>query len=95
MASGALPPAFPMVQIGTDYFWDGGIVSNTPLQHLLAQDDDVNSPGVPGRPVQRPRRPAAHHVGRDGPPEGHHVFLAHPPGDRHVRPAAALEDARL
>ncbi|HVV26594.1 MAG TPA: patatin-like phospholipase family protein [Rhizomicrobium sp.] len=43
MASGALPPAFPMVQIGTDYFWDGGIVSNTPLQHLLAQDDDINS----------------------------------------------------
>jgi NTE family protein len=43
MASGALPPAFPTVQIGTDYFWDGGIVSNTPLQHLLAQDDDINS----------------------------------------------------
>jgi NTE family protein len=43
MASGALPPAFPTVQIGTDYFWDGGIVSNTPLQHLLAQDDDLNS----------------------------------------------------
>jgi NTE family protein len=43
LASAALPPAFPMVKIGTDYFWDGGIVSNTPLQHLLAQDDDVNS----------------------------------------------------
>ena len=43
MASGALPPAFPTVQIGSDYFWDGGIVSNTPLQHLLAQDDDINS----------------------------------------------------
>jgi NTE family protein len=43
IASGALPPAFPAVQIGTDYFWDGGIVSNTPLQHLLAQDDDINS----------------------------------------------------
>jgi NTE family protein len=43
MASGALPPAFPAVKIGTDYFWDGGIVSNTPLQHLLAQDDDVSS----------------------------------------------------
>ena len=39
----ALPPAFPIVKIGTDYFWDGGIVSNTPLQHLLAQDDDVNA----------------------------------------------------
>ncbi|HEY2835453.1 MAG TPA: patatin-like phospholipase family protein [Rhizomicrobium sp.] len=43
MASGALPPAFAPVKIGTDYFWDGGIVSNTPLQHLLAQDDDINS----------------------------------------------------
>lgn len=35
MASGALPPALPMVQIGTDYHWDGGLVSNTPLQHVL------------------------------------------------------------
>jgi NTE family protein len=43
MASGALPPALPMVKIGTDYYWDGGIVSNTPLQHLLDQDDRVNS----------------------------------------------------
>jgi NTE family protein len=43
MASGALPPALPMVKIGTDYYWDGGIVSNTPLQHLLDQDDKMNS----------------------------------------------------
>jgi NTE family protein len=43
MASGALPPALPMVKIGTDYFWDGGIVSNTPLQYLLEQEDDLNS----------------------------------------------------
>lgn len=35
MASGALPPALPMVQLGSDFFWDGGVVSNTPLQHLL------------------------------------------------------------
>ncbi len=35
MASGALPPAFPMVQVGTDWYWDGGLVSNTPLQHVL------------------------------------------------------------
>jgi NTE family protein len=32
-----------MVKIGTDHFWDGGIVSNTPLQHLLDQDDCVNT----------------------------------------------------
>jgi NTE family protein len=43
MASGALPPAFPMVKVGTDYFWDGGLVSNTPLQHLLEEDDKLNS----------------------------------------------------
>ena len=43
MASGALPPALPMIKIGTDYYWDGGIVSNTPLQHLLEQEDHLNS----------------------------------------------------
>jgi NTE family protein len=35
MASGALPPGLPMVRIGRHYYWDGGLVSNTPLQHLL------------------------------------------------------------
>jgi NTE family protein len=43
MASGALPPALPMIKIGTDHFWDGGIVSNTPLQHILDQDDRINT----------------------------------------------------
>jgi NTE family protein len=43
IASGALPPAFPIVKVGTDYFWDGGIVLNTPLQHLLDQQDYVNT----------------------------------------------------
>jgi NTE family protein len=32
-----------MVKIGTDHYWDGGIVSNTPLQHLLDQDDNLNT----------------------------------------------------
>ena len=35
MASAALPPGLPMVEIGKKQYWDGGIVSNTPLQHLL------------------------------------------------------------
>jgi NTE family protein len=34
---------FEPVQIGTDYFWDGGILSNTSLEHLLALNDDINS----------------------------------------------------
>jgi NTE family protein len=32
MASGALPPAFPPVRIGDELFWDGGILSNTPIE---------------------------------------------------------------
>ncbi|WP_112664283.1 patatin-like phospholipase family protein [Microvirga flavescens] len=32
MASGALPPGFPAVEIDGEFFWDGGLVSNTPLQ---------------------------------------------------------------
>lgn len=43
MASGALPPALPMVQVGTDWFWDGGLVSNTPLQHLLENLEGRNT----------------------------------------------------
>jgi NTE family protein len=35
MASGALPPGFPPVEIDGEHYWDGGLVSNTPLQHLL------------------------------------------------------------
>lgn len=35
MASGALPPGFPAVEIDGQYFWDGGLVSNTPLQYVL------------------------------------------------------------
>ena len=35
MASGALPPAFAPVEIDGDYYWDGGIVSNTPLTYVL------------------------------------------------------------
>ena len=32
MASGALPPGFPAVEIEGEHYWDGGLVSNTPLQ---------------------------------------------------------------
>ncbi len=35
MASGALPPSFPAVEIDGAFYWDGGLVSNTPLQYVL------------------------------------------------------------
>jgi NTE family protein len=35
MASGALPPGFPAVEIEGEQYWDGGLVSNTPLQWVI------------------------------------------------------------
>ncbi|MBS0455989.1 MAG: patatin-like phospholipase family protein [Proteobacteria bacterium] len=35
MASGALPPGFPSVEIDGEHYWDGGLVSNTPLQYVI------------------------------------------------------------
>ncbi len=44
MASGALPPAFPPVRIGADRYWDGGILSNTPVEAVF--DDDPRRDAV-------------------------------------------------
>jgi NTE family protein len=35
IASGSLPPGFPATEIDGEYYWDGGLVSNTPLQWML------------------------------------------------------------
>ena len=35
LASGSLPPGFPATEVDREYYWDGGIVSNTPLQWVL------------------------------------------------------------
>jgi NTE family protein len=41
MASGALPPGFPSIEIDGEHFWDGGIASNTPLDYVL--DAEANN----------------------------------------------------
>jgi NTE family protein len=38
MASGALPPGFPAVEIDGEHYWDGGLVSNTPLQWVVESE---------------------------------------------------------
>ncbi|MBC7905779.1 MAG: patatin-like phospholipase family protein [Rhodospirillaceae bacterium] len=35
LASAALPPAFPPVEIAGAWYWDGGVVSNTPLDVVI------------------------------------------------------------
>jgi NTE family protein len=36
-ASGALPPGFPPVTIGGEHYWDGGVVTNTPITYVADQ----------------------------------------------------------
>lgn len=43
MASGALPPAFPAVRIDGELYWDGGILSNTPIEVLFEDHPRRNS----------------------------------------------------
>lgn len=43
MASGALPPGFPAVEIDGEFYWDGGMVSNTPLYRVLTEHSAHNT----------------------------------------------------
>ncbi len=38
VASGALPPGFPAVEIDGEHYWDGGVVWNTPLSRVLSDE---------------------------------------------------------
>ncbi len=44
LASGALPPAFPAVRIDGELYWDGGILSNTPVEAVF--DDNPRRSGL-------------------------------------------------
>jgi NTE family protein len=43
MASGSLPPGFPPVVIDGEHYWDGGIVSNSPLWYILDQSSQISA----------------------------------------------------
>jgi NTE family protein len=43
MASGALPPGFPAVEIDGEHYWDGGLVSNTPLEWVLSAQSQLDT----------------------------------------------------
>jgi NTE family protein len=43
MASGSLPPGFPPIVIDGEHYWDGGIVSNSPLWYVLDDSPDISA----------------------------------------------------
>ena len=43
LASGSLPPGFPPIRIGQKWYWDGGCVSNTPLEAVLQDPPKGNA----------------------------------------------------
>lgn len=43
MASAALPPGLPAVEIDGEFYWDGGVVSNTPLQWVVEHGPRVDT----------------------------------------------------
>lgn len=38
MASGALPPGFPAIEIDGEFYWDGGLISNSPLRWVVEDE---------------------------------------------------------
>ena len=94
MASGALPPGLPPVIIEGEAYWDGGLVSNTPLQYILDYTgEQARQVHLPGRSVQRARGHAAEPVRRGPAREGDPLLQPHPaqhrqlPGDAERAPA--------
>jgi NTE family protein len=43
IASGSLPPGFPMTKVNGDYYWDGGLSSNTPLSPALNRLEEIQT----------------------------------------------------
>jgi NTE family protein len=43
MASGSLPPGFPPIEIDNEHYWDGGIVTNSPLWYVLEDSPHINA----------------------------------------------------
>jgi predicted acylesterase/phospholipase RssA len=98
MASGALPPGFPAVEIEGEHYWDGGLVSNTPLQWVLESEPRQDTLAFQVD-LWSARGPFPHDAGSSDPAEGDPVFEPHPRQLRSLQVFAedtfrALEPAR-
>ncbi len=70
MASGALPPGLPPQEIEGELYWDGGLVSNTPLRWVLELDAPERHARFSDRYLEQAGRVAARLRSRCAPREG-------------------------
>ena len=89
MASGALPPGFPPIEIDGQPYWDGGLVSNTPLQFVLEKSGPREDMVIFQIDLFSAKGSSAAEPVRDRPAgEGDPLFEPHPPQHRHLLRAA-------
>ena len=77
MASGSLPPGFPATEIEGEHYWDGGLVSNTPLKWVLDSVPARRHARLPSRPLERKRRVSSRSDRVRRQTEGHPLFQSH------------------
>ena len=85
MASGALPPGFPAVEIDGEHYWDGGLVSNTPLGWMVDAGPPKDTLVFQVDLWSARRTVPAQHGARGDAAEGDPVLQPHP---RRVRTAS-------
>ncbi len=90
MASGALPPGFAAVEIDGQYYWDGGLMSNTPLYEVMQTTPrrDTLAFQVDLWSAIGPVPDSITDV--QGAHERHPVFEPHPSRDRHAATLATF-----
>ncbi len=74
LASGALPPGFPAVEIDGEEYWDGGLVSNTPLHYVWDQKPLTTALHCASQSLSRYRGVTSRSGPGDGASQGHSVF---------------------
>jgi len=62
MASGALPPAFPAVYTDGEFYWDGGVLSNTPIE-VIFDDYPRRNSLIFGVQLWNPKGPVPQSIG--------------------------------
>lgn len=86
IASGSLPPGFPATAIDGEFYWDGGLVSNTPLQWILDSRPRLDT--LAFRIDLWTRQVAAQSGRSRRAAEGNPVLQPHACGDRSVQAGA-------